>query len=75
MSSTASARRGASSPRYVYDNAKVTDGGPANAALNGKWLQQVPENRGSLQVAYSNAEVRDGDASACRSSACSTTTT
>jgi outer membrane receptor protein involved in Fe transport len=41
---------------YVYDNAKVTDGGPANPALNGKWLQQVPENRGSLQVAYSNAK-------------------
>jgi outer membrane receptor protein involved in Fe transport len=41
---------------YVYDNAKVTDGGPANAALNGKWLQQVPENRGSFQVAYSNVK-------------------
>jgi outer membrane receptor protein involved in Fe transport len=41
---------------YVYDNAKVVDGGPANAALNGKWLQQVPENRGSFQVAYANAK-------------------
>ncbi|HET6959310.1 MAG TPA: TonB-dependent receptor [Vicinamibacterales bacterium] len=41
---------------YVYDNAKVVDGGPANVALNGKWLQQVPENRGSFQVAYTNAK-------------------
>src|SRR6185436_1405443 len=39
---------------YMFDIAKVTDGGVANAALVGKYLQQVPKNRGSLQVAYSN---------------------
>jgi iron complex outermembrane recepter protein len=39
---------------YLHEQAKVTDGGVANAALVGKFLQQVPENRGSLQVAYSN---------------------
>ena len=39
---------------YLYDQAKVTDGGAANAALVGKFLPQVPTHRGSLQVAYSN---------------------
>ena len=28
---------------YLYNNAKVTDGGVANAALVGKYLPQVPE--------------------------------
>ena len=39
---------------YIYDDATVTDGGPANQALNGKWLQQVARNRGTVQVAYAN---------------------
>jgi outer membrane receptor protein involved in Fe transport len=39
---------------YLYNQAKVTDGGAANAALVGKYLPQVPIHRGSLQVAYSN---------------------
>jgi outer membrane receptor protein involved in Fe transport len=39
---------------YVYDQAKVTDGGAANAALVGKFLPQVPEHRGSMQVSFSN---------------------
>jgi outer membrane receptor protein involved in Fe transport len=39
---------------YLYDDAKVTDGGVANAALVGKYLPQVPRHRGSVQVAYSN---------------------
>ena len=39
---------------YIYDDAVVSDGGPANQALNGKWLQQVARNRGTAQVAYSN---------------------
>ena len=43
---------------YIYDDATVTDGGVANAALVGKVLQQVPKHRGSLQVAYSSAESR-----------------
>jgi outer membrane receptor protein involved in Fe transport len=38
---------------YLYDQAKVTDGGVATA-LEGKYLAQVPKHRGSLQVAYSN---------------------
>jgi outer membrane receptor protein involved in Fe transport len=40
---------------YVRDDAKVTDGGSV-PALVGKYLQQVPRHRGSLQVAYSNAK-------------------
>ena len=53
-SSTASARSGRVSGAYVYNQAKVTDGGVANAALVGKYLPQVPMHRGSLQVAYAN---------------------
>ena len=41
---------------YIYDDATVTDGGAANAALVGKALQQVPKHRGTLQAAYSNAK-------------------
>ncbi len=41
---------------YLYDQAKVTDGGITNAALVGKFLPQVPKHRGSAQVAYSNAK-------------------
>jgi outer membrane receptor protein involved in Fe transport len=39
---------------YVFDDAKVTDGGVANASLVGKYIPQVPRHRGSLQVAYAN---------------------
>jgi outer membrane receptor protein involved in Fe transport len=39
---------------YLYNQAKVTDGGVENAALVGKYLPQVPKHRGSLQLAYSN---------------------
>jgi outer membrane receptor protein involved in Fe transport len=39
---------------YLYNQAKVTDGGVANAALVGKYVPQVPVHRGSIQVAYSN---------------------
>lgn len=42
------------SAAYLYDQAKVTDGGGANAALVGKYLAQVPKHRGAAQVAYSN---------------------
>jgi outer membrane receptor protein involved in Fe transport len=41
---------------YIGEDAKVTDGGVANAALVGKYLQQVPKNRGSLQIAYTSAK-------------------
>ena len=41
------------SAAYIYNQAKVTDGG-ANVALVGKYLAQVPKNRGSLQIAYAN---------------------
>jgi outer membrane receptor protein involved in Fe transport len=40
---------------YIYDIAKVTDGGVANAALVGKYIAQVPKHRGSMQASYSNA--------------------
>src|SRR5262249_19136744 len=39
---------------YLYNEAKVTDGGVVNAALVGKFVPQVPMHRGTLQVAYSN---------------------
>jgi outer membrane receptor protein involved in Fe transport len=42
---------------YIHNTAKVTDGGAVNAALVGKYLAQVPRNRGSLQVAYNNPKV------------------
>jgi outer membrane receptor protein involved in Fe transport len=39
---------------YIHNDAKVTDGGDVNADLVGKYLAQVPQNRGSLQIAYTN---------------------
>ena len=39
---------------YLYEQAKVTDGGVANAALVNKYLAQVPKQRGSFQLAYAN---------------------
>jgi outer membrane receptor protein involved in Fe transport len=42
---------------YVYDQAKVTDGGVANAGLVGKYVPQVPVHHGTFQVAYSNPKV------------------
>jgi outer membrane receptor protein involved in Fe transport len=43
------------SAAYLFDDAKVTDGGVANAALVGKFVPQVPRHRGSLQASYSSA--------------------
>jgi outer membrane receptor protein involved in Fe transport len=40
---------------YIREDAKVTDGGTV-PALVGKYLQQVPRNRGSLHAAYSNSK-------------------
>jgi outer membrane receptor protein involved in Fe transport len=42
---------------YIYNDAKVTDGGTVNAALVGKYIAQVPKNRGSLQIAYDNPKI------------------
>ncbi len=39
---------------YLYNEAKVTDGGVANADLVGKFLAQVPQHRGSVQLSYSH---------------------
>jgi iron complex outermembrane recepter protein len=39
---------------YMHNNAKVTDGGTINTGLVGKYLAQVPKNRGSLQIGYRN---------------------
>jgi len=39
---------------YLYNQATVTDGGAANAALVGKFLPQVPAHRGSIRASYSN---------------------
>ena len=41
---------------YVYDDATVTDAG-ANTALQGKQLQQVSKNRGTVQAAYTNDKI------------------
>jgi outer membrane receptor protein involved in Fe transport len=42
---------------YLYNQAKVTDGGASNAALVGNFLPQVPAHRGSLRVVYTNPRV------------------
>ena len=42
-------------------------GGDANAALVGKYLPQVPKNRGSFQVAYSNPQIHQRRVRACSS--------
>ena len=41
---------------YLYNDAKVTDGGVANAALVDKFLAQVPKHRGSVRAAYVNSK-------------------
>jgi len=42
---------------YIYNEATVTDGGAANAALVGKALAQVPKHRGSLQVFWADPRI------------------
>lgn len=42
---------------YIYNEAKVTDGGVANAGLVGKYLAQVPKHRGSVQLSYANPRI------------------
>ena len=39
---------------YLFDHGTVTDGGAANAGLVGKYIPQVPLNRGSIRATYSN---------------------
>jgi outer membrane receptor protein involved in Fe transport len=39
---------------YLYNQATVTDGGTANAALVGNFLPQVPTHRGSFRAIYTN---------------------
>ena len=39
---------------YLFNNAKVTDGGSTNASLVDKFLPQVPRHRGSVRAAYFN---------------------
>jgi outer membrane receptor protein involved in Fe transport len=41
----------------VFDDATVTDGGPNNPALVGKWIPQVPRHRGTLQASYTNPKI------------------
>jgi len=40
---------------YIHEDGKVTDGG-ANLALVGKYIPQVPKNRGSIDLTYSHAK-------------------
>lgn len=42
---------------YIYNEATVTDGGTANAALVGKFLAQVPKHRGSVQVFWADPRI------------------
>ena len=42
---------------YLFNEAKVTDGGIANAGLVGKFLAQVPEHRGSMQIFYAHPKI------------------
>jgi len=42
------------SAAYLYNHAKVTDGGTANATLVGNFLPQVPMHRGSIRAMYTN---------------------
>ena len=44
---------------YLYNQATVTDGGVANAALVGKYVPQVPCTE-ALQVAYCEPEYANG---------------
>ncbi len=44
------------SAAYIYDQAKVTDGGEV-PSLADKFLAQVPKHRGSFQIAYSNRKL------------------
>ena len=39
---------------YLYDLGKVTEGTGLTAALVGKYIAQVPKNRGSIDIVYSN---------------------
>lgn len=41
---------------YVYDQAHVTEN-PANTALVGRFLPQVPAHRGSVRVGYTNTKL------------------
>jgi outer membrane receptor protein involved in Fe transport len=41
---------------YLYDHATISDN-PANPALVGKFLQEVPENRGTFRITYSDPKV------------------
>ena len=43
---------------YLYDQAKVREF-DANPALVGKFLPQVPEHRGSMQVVYTHPQLAD----------------
>jgi outer membrane receptor protein involved in Fe transport len=41
---------------YLYDHATIVDN-PSNPAIVGKFLQEVPENRGTFRVTYSDPRV------------------
>ena len=43
---------------YVFNRARITEN-PSDTTLVGKFLQQVPENRGSLSVAYGHPRYAD----------------
>ena len=59
LQTNAEYRAGASwrfSGAYIYEHARVT-ANPANAALVGKLLPQVPRHRGTLQVVFSEPRI------------------
>lgn len=59
VQSTLEYRAGASwrfTAAYIHQRSRVTDN-PANAALVGKWLPQVPRHRATVAVFFSNARL------------------
>ena len=41
---------------YLFDHAVISDN-PANVALVGKFLQEVPENRGTFRISYMDPKI------------------
>jgi outer membrane receptor protein involved in Fe transport len=41
---------------YLFDHATIVEN-PANPALVGKFLQEVPENRGTFRITYSDPKI------------------
>src|SRR4029079_10107523 len=56
-------RHGRACAVYVFNRARITEN-PSDTSLVGKFLQQVPENRGSLSLSYAHPRYADVSVSA-----------